>query len=286
MDTDTGKTNNIYFPLCFLSFREDSSIAGEDVEYIPSLPEIAELIISYGIVEYAMKLQRDDFFISQLDESKIKKFTKQNSISVKSGIDKYIILSSVKLGITFNDMKWTKGNHAKLSLYLQEYEAKHGKDAIVKMHSGILFHVRDKTFDERMFRVYCAVVSVIGNKDYVKIIMETISYRLHGYKTKEIYSMYKPSYEVLTDKKIKTTLHKLQKKKCFYFITYNCRLTYYSRKLDNEKLLNVIAEKKAREKFKKSKSSIANKILTEKVNERVLQLEKEYKKHLKDVSCE
>jgi hypothetical protein len=282
MDSKNGKTNNIYFPLCFLSYREHEIIYGEDEEYIPTLPEIADYILDYGIVEYAMKLQRDEFFISDNDMSEVKKIGKEKRIMISSKLNKYIILSCLKLEIDLGNIENSKRSHAKLSLYLQEYEARHGKDAKVKIHKDILFEVRDKKFDERLFRIYCAVLSVIGNKNFVRITIKNISYRMHGYKTSDIYLMSDPSYEVLTHRQIKTALDKLQQRSLIHCNTYGKRQTFYSVKLKDERLLNVIAEKKSNEKFRKSKTKKANEMLDLKVKEKHLKLLMEYEKTLKN----
>lgn len=282
MDTKNGKTNNIYFPLCFLSYRECDTIAGEDAEYIPGLPEIAGNIINYGVIEYGKKLWRENFFISQNDESQIKSYARKNSLSSKSIQDKYIILSCLKLGIRLGNMTLAKALHEKLSLYLREYESRYGKDVKVKIHKDILFEVRDKKFDERMFRVYCAVLSVIGNKNFVRITIDTISFRMHGFKTSDIYLDNNLSYEVLTRRQTEITLAKLQERNFFRRFTYAKRVIYYSTKLSDEDLLNAIADKIANAKFRKSKSKIANEVLTLKVKERHLERLKEHETKLKN----
>ncbi len=285
IDTIAAKTNNIYFPLCFLAYVPDSE-SDNDFEgcyALPDLKTIANKIISYGVIEYAKKLQREDFFISEYGKKKIAEYVRRNKLHLKKDLfDRFIIVSAIKLNIYFYNLEGLKEQHRELAKYLDSYERKNGKDVNVKMHKNILFEIMEKKFDERMFRVYCAALSVIGNKSFVQITIKRISYRMHGYKTQDIYLASKPTCEVLTARQIKTTIDKLQERNFFDFFTYGNRKTFYSTKLRGKQLFDVLTYAVSKAKHKKTKRKIANKILSIEVKHKMNELDNEYIRHLKN----
>ena len=272
IDTIAQKTNNIYFPLCFLAYVSDRKN-----NPLPDLETTAHKIISYGIIEYAKKLQREDFFISEYGKKVIAEYVRRNKLYLKQSVfNKYIVVSAIKLNLDIPGIETLKDQHRELAKYLDFYECQHGKDVNVKMHKHILFELMEKKFDERMFRVYCAILSVIGNKPFVRITIKRISYRMHGYKTEDIYLGSNPTCKVLTARQIKTTIDKLQERNFFDVITYGNRQTFYSTKYRHERLFDVLTKSISAKKDSKMKSKTRSKMLKLRVNALASEKEKLY----------
>ena len=252
-----NKTDNIYFPLCCLNFDKDIS-------------KTAGHLISYGIIEYASKLE-NNIELNDGDYEKIENYIEEHNLS--NNEDNYfIVLSAIKLNITMGSLSKTLKQHSEIETYINLFEYKYGKDAKVKVNKGILFDVRDKkNIDERMFRVYCAVVSVIGNKSFIRITNKRISYRMLGFKSEDVYYKEKHKSKILTARQIKTVTDKLSDRNFFAMRTYRNRLTFYSTKYRDAEfdtiLTNSIAMNKAKKEVKKINNEKINTVVAEKLIE-------------------
>jgi len=263
---DDDKTNNIYFPLCCLNYDKD-------------IKNTAELIISYGIVEFGKKLE-SEIELYEGDTNRINDYIEKNNlINEYDEADNFLILSAIKLSIDIPDLYYTKMKHSKLINYIRIYESKHGKDAKVKVHKSLLFEVRDGIFDERMFRVYCAVVSSIGDNIFWRIVIDTIAVRMLGFKSKKICSIEKSKYKKLTARQVKTTIDKLSEtgKNFFAMRTYRNRQTFYSTKLRGIEFDEVLTERLALNKAKKEINKIHNENIESGIDKKFI----EYKEKLK-----
>lgn len=136
------------------------------------MPQLANDIISFGIVEYAAKLSKDRFVFSSVDKLAFDKYIKSQKLKVENEFDKYIVLSALKLTIDIHNIEVIKSIHKTFTNYVNVFESEFGKDVRVKIHKGLLLDVKSEKLDERIFRVYCAIVSIIGKKticqDYKK----------------------------------------------------------------------------------------------------------------------
>ena len=211
---DKDKNQYIHFPLCCLNYDKDVS-------------KTAELLISYGIIEFAKQLEKK-IELNDLDTEVIENYIDENRLGYVSESDYFIILSAKKLGIDISSVSNTKHKHSEINRFINDFEYKHGKDAKVRVHKSIIFEVRDKQFNERLFRVYCAILSVIGNKNFIRITIKRISIRMLGFKSNEVYYKEKSKYNLMTARQIKTCSEKLSEKNLISKLTYRNRLTFYS----------------------------------------------------------
>lgn len=249
----------IHFPLCCLNFSNN-------------IIEIAEKIISYGVVEFA-KILETQIELYENDINNIINFIKKNKIkgvNLENETDQFIILSCIKIGVIPFDLRATKSNQKELKSYIIEFEKRNGQDCIVRVHKDIIFEVRDGKFSELLFRVYCAVLSVIGKKAFVRITIKRISYRMQGFKdlktaNKEIAK----SSKILTDRQIRTLTDKLQNQGLIDKLTYKNRLTFYSVLYRGKALDKIITRSIITKQFKKQKGNIRNKKINEAVNEAI-----------------
>jgi hypothetical protein len=277
------KTNNIYFPLCFLNYlNENDEEENHNSSYItlPDIPSIANKIISYGIVVYAKKLERE-WSISQIENIEIDKYIRENKLInslSNSPLDRFIVLAAMNMGICINNLKQTKLRYKDLENYLARFESDHGMDAKVKIHKDILFEVRDRKFDERMFRVYCGVLSIIGNKPFVRITIKRIMYAMLGCKSEKVFCQFEHGSGLLTARQTKLTIDKLRDRGFFDCITYGKRITFYSTKFREAALQSVVAEAIAKNKLKKEKSKLKSEILNNNIEEKLSLLRSEYLK--------
>ncbi|MBK8983037.1 MAG: hypothetical protein IPM38_12095 [Ignavibacteria bacterium] len=120
-----NKTNNIYFPLCCLNYGKN-------------IKQTANLLISFGIVEYAEKLK--GWELTDNDFEKIEQYINEQTLNdADEEEDYFIILSAISLNISIYNLSHTKKNHADIERHIGEFEREHGADAKIKIHKGILF---------------------------------------------------------------------------------------------------------------------------------------------------
>jgi len=268
------KNQYVHFPLCCLNYDKDIS-------------KTAELLISYGIIEFAKQLEKD-IELNDSDIDRIEKYIDDNDLFNVEEDDYFIILSAFKLGIDISSINNTKQNHSKLNSYINSFEFKHGKDAKIRMHKTILFEVRDRQFNERLFRVYCGILSVIGDKGFIRITNKRISYRMLGFKSEDVFSKEKSNYKLMTARQIKTCSDKLCEKNLFDKLTYRNRLTFYSTKFRGKAFQEVLTNSIALNKVKKN----VNRILNEKLTNDVEIKQREFNEKLisgltvKEIKCE
>ncbi|HEY5533736.1 MAG TPA: hypothetical protein VIL99_02170 [Ignavibacteria bacterium] len=152
-------------------------------------------------------------------------------------------------------------DYEEVNKFVERYEDKYKRDALVKVGKDLLFDVRDGKFNERLFRVYSAIKSLIGNKDFCRITLKTISYRMYGFKKLDIFKKEFDSinnFQQLSDRQIKTSVEKLMQLKFFEKATIKNRCTYYSIKNRNEEFKIKLSDFLSKRKIDKNKSKIQN----------------------------
>ena len=216
------------FPLCCLAYPTNDKLK-------------LGMIISYCIVEHSKKIQTD------IDE-RIDEYAGNipNGFNKKSKGDKQLLLACEELGITSGDMNHTKQNHSILSRHIYNYEFKHGKDSYCRIGKKLSFETRDGEFPYRLFSVLCAIQSIIGKTaKFKRLTKERIRYASIGYKSKVIAQKeITPEQILLTDRQLGTTIEMLHAKKFFSKFTYANRQTFYSTKLDDNRLFEAVKNSK------------------------------------------
>ena len=254
---DIEKTKTLIFPLCLLNFPDE-----RHNKY--------DKIISYSIVRFAKKLMET----IDIEEEGFSQFIKRNKIidfNKKYKLHKYIIHTCKILSITIGNITGLIYEYEEMNNFEYEYEKQYGKDAQVKVNNKLLFEVRDSKFNERLFRVYCAIKSLIGEKDFCRITLKTISYRMYGFKKLDIFKKEFDSinnYQQLSDRQIKTATEKLMQLKFFEKSTRNKRCTYYSVKQRDENFNTKLSDFLTKRKLDKNKSKIQNQIIDKMINDK------------------
>lgn len=90
-------------------------------------------------------------------------------------------------------------NYKKLNTFLNEFEAVNGRDAWTSVKTSYLFDARDGKLPINLFRLVCAVKSIIGKRNFSKTYKNVVLHRMFGAKKTELLSdESKKEFEILT----------------------------------------------------------------------------------------
>jgi hypothetical protein len=130
-----------------------------------------------------------------------------------------------------------------------DFEKTHSTDATVRMKPHFVQAIewgwehRDP-LPARDFRVLCAIYSAIGRKPYMRIALSWIQHRSAGCKSKAVFDGWKQRAEPLTEKAIRLSVARLHEQKFFARSTFNQSQTFYSHRMDEDKLREEIVKAK------------------------------------------
>lgn len=130
--------------------------------------------------------------------------------------------------------------------------ARFGNSPTVRVSTALVFEARDNAgISERELRLYCALLSCVGAKDYpVKVTRRVLAMRAQGLHTNVMVKEH-PKAVLLTPRQVNYTLDRLHERKMFARCRANERETFYSTRMTAEQLTAaVIAKKTYRAKFK------------------------------------
>ncbi|MFC1552690.1 hypothetical protein ACFL6P_09045 [Candidatus Latescibacterota bacterium] len=261
------------FPLCLLS-------------YLGNTKNRIDHIISYCIVETAYTLQDMGYSgymdmesildeelecILEDDEKIPQDYNEENKLH---GM---ILVARKRKGITGGTIKSFIKEHKQAKAYVKDFERRFGYDAPVQINKDLCFKTRDGKFDYKMFKVICAINSVIGKEaKFKRITVKQIRHRMNGFKTQVIMDKVKKEccnnkdYIELTDKQIERLSKKVALLNFFRRYTYHKRQTFYSTRLNIEELIKAVHESKNYKLNKKNnalKAVIENETQTKKLIE-------------------
>lgn len=213
------------FPLCLLAVDD---------------PEILDKIISYSIVAYSLKIEK----AVESRIFRVRDFPK--GFDIKNEEHRRILLAGDELNITIASVNDKIITFNELDTYVQKCICDYGKQPYCRIGKKLCFEVRDKTFDENMFRILCAIQSKIGNKkSNKKMYKDEIRCRAFGCKTAKMLQKEKPNHYIYySDKKMKRITDLLEAKQLISKFTYKRRITYYSTRLNKEQLYEQIKKEK------------------------------------------
>lgn len=271
MTTEFKKGNQIYFPLSAIRYSNDKNT-------------LINHILSYGIIEYAHKIQLSNYRLDGDDLEAIERkaenisdydlITDSNSDNLQS----YIIHSANVIGIKIASINKNETEHRELLQHISKLENESGKSPVVKLNKDLLFDVRDNGFSLDLFRVYCAIKSIIGKKIYCRITKDRIRYRMHGFKNEMDYINSGDRVKLLSDYQIGNLCNKLKDLNLISTFTYKKRIKYFSTRW-NEKhdienpetltkfeiyIINQIANREIRKQQKRD--SFINAVIAEQIN--------------------
>jgi len=263
--------NQLYFPLNALRFSDDVN-------------DRYETIIRYSIVEYAYRLM-NNFELQDSDYSAIEATVNSKRHGIddydpENDLHNYVVFAGNRLNITFGSIESQIYGHGRLTQFIRAYEAKHGKDATVKVNRDLLFEVRDKILDEKLFRVFCAIRSIEGSKQYpVRITNNRIRYRMLGFRKQELYYKSKCNDKLLTDRQIRLLVDKLDSKGLICTHTHKKRLKYYSSKFSKANFENYITTMLTNKDLQKEKKRLTQNRIEANIQ---IKLQEEREKFLND----
>jgi hypothetical protein len=251
------KTLKIIFPLCLLNYPKEKT-------------EKYNLIISYGVVSFAYRLLKNPYDEPSME--RLKDYVLENEIinfDENTPLDNHIIYACMITGLVIKDINKSIIEYCKIRSFVESYEKKYGTDSLVKIGSDLLLEVQTGKFNERLFRCYCAIKSILGKSDFCRITNKTISFRMKGFKRLDVMNTENVNNnETLSDRQIKTLTINLQRLKFIERGTYKKRCTYYSIKYRgdrfNEKLSDFLSSRKA----KRERPNIQNEILNNLTDEK------------------
>ena len=212
------------FPLCCLSMK---------------CKDLPIRIINYGVYLYA-KTKYKEF-------QKLPSLLKETPSWFNENEDSHwkLLLSSQELNFRIEDLHKFEERVEETDSYIKQFQSKYGSDAFCLIGKELLYEVHRNSFDMELFRVICAINSVLGRKKYARITKKTIRHRMQGYKTMEVLeSENQFGLEMSSDRVLGRKIEILIDKKFITKFTYNKRQSYYSTRLSYEDLVGVVKNNK------------------------------------------
>ncbi|NGP75618.1 hypothetical protein G3570_03170 [Balneolaceae bacterium YR4-1] len=132
----------------------------------------------------------------------------------------------------------------------QDEQAFGSKEPKIRVRFDILYDYRMGKISDSQFRVFCAILSIMGRKKFARISYDHIKYRAAGFRSKIKFIKYQRlvggKYDFFSDRKIAYAVRKLEEKCLITTLVYKRRLKYYSVRLDINELFKLVADSKSR----------------------------------------
>ena len=177
-------------------------------------------------------------------EAILKEF-KEDPEFKKSCIEFYKHLQVKKiLNITGGSIENNYNDFETLNSFLHEFEHTYGSDAWTSVKTSYLFDARDGKLPIDLFRLVCAVKSVIGKRNFNKTYKNVILRRMFGAKKPDLMQPEdKENYEFLSRRRQWNNLiDKAEQRNLLTFIPAN-RGYFVSIKYNNEKLRDEVIKR-------------------------------------------
>jgi len=225
------------FPLCALSFDQ-------------TVDARLNAILDYSVIEAGSKLfqkltveRRREFL-----QGKTVSQTNPDGINPQDWRQCAASYGSHITGVTYHGFNLMIERHGQLRDYIAKFEARHGRDALVRIKQCWLFKTRDgHGLTYREFSVLCAIYSAIGDKELAQVTQPRIRRCALGYRTAAIMQAELPrradKAQPLTERQLRDTIARLHRNKFFARCTVARRITYYSNRLDNEAFRKEVLER-------------------------------------------
>jgi hypothetical protein len=224
-------------PLCALAFGVSDK-------------ERLETIIAYGVMATGTKQW------TKLSESQRREFLDARTGKLPRGFKRFdrrhlaAVCGADKTDVSLGSLDYMRKQHMALAIFRQDYEQRHGSDALVRLKTDLVFEARDGVgIIPRELWVLAAIYSIIGRKQGpVLITQDRIRCRALGYKTQAVMaaelSRREDGAKPLSDWQLRSLLDRLQARKFFARVTYGRRLSYYSHRMTEKELRKAVVEMK------------------------------------------
>lgn len=251
----------LYFPLYSLRYSTDHT-------------KTLDYILCYCIVEYGYRLY-SNFILKNGDTAWIDRAVTKNPIANFNYEDEehyYVVFASLKYNIKIYDIHSILDKHKAIVNFISYYEYKYGKDVRVKIHVDLLLDTKNNRFDYNLFRLYCAIKSVLGKKSFCRITSDRLRYRMQGYKSQKVYEIDCAQDKLLTRRQIEARIEKLIRKKFVSTITYNRRLKFFSTRYRDKQLEDLVVNSISLSKALKAERKARSERLGNRIELKVLEL--------------
>jgi len=244
------------FPLCALSFG-------------PTLDERLNAIITYSVAEAGSRLfrkltaaEQQDFLAQRRQAGPM-----PSGFNKHSWVHQATLFGAQALNVTLGHFVGLVDEYHRLREYIAAFEARHGRDAKVRIKTAWLFAARDhRGISYREFSVLCGIFSVIGDKKLAIITRNRIRRCALGYRTQAIMDSELPrrtdKAHPLTERQLRDTIEQLHRNRFFARCTVARRITYYSIRLDNEAMRKKVLERRTHAGFFRASQAAQNQALT------------------------
>jgi hypothetical protein len=222
----SANDNYLQFPLCALAIVDEPAT-------------LLDVILSYGLTMAGYSIVKDwpdDEREALFDDLGLPD-------GVETGFEQLQLMGAEKCGLILGDQETHASEYHRLRTHRDDWEARHGKDCLVRIKTDLCLEVRDgRGMSFREFRVLCAIYSVIGRSAYRRITLDTVRVRASGCKTAAVMKAEaaagRPLPEPLTPKQVRATIAHLHERGWFARVTPNPhgRATYYSHRMDADAL--------------------------------------------------
>jgi hypothetical protein len=189
------------------------------------------------------------------------------------------------VGVRYSSIAQVVERYEEFCRFVADFEARHGRDARVRIKKNWLFATRDyQGISYREFTVLSAIFSAIGDKQLVNVTRPRITRCALGYRTAAIMqvemSRRRDDAVPLTERQLRDTIAALHENKFFARATVARRITYYSIRLGGEELRKAILTKRTHGDFFHASESALDATLTAKIREQRRQVSKAQPKPL------
>ena len=251
------KQRYFQFPLCALSFVADTK---KRLHYI----------ISFACVELGKK-QWQKFNATEKRLRRSIPPSPQSCVGrINLGNDEHlqVVAGAERLQIIIRNVERVLADHATLSRFIKEFEARHGTDAQVRIRTHWVFETRNgKGMSYQELAVIAAIYSKIGaSRRPVRILRDDIWKRAHGFKSDRVFrEEMNGQRPFVTRRQVRSIIDRLDARKFFARVTYARRQTYYSHRMSAKELSEAVFQLKTQRDVARRDSRTANAALTRRI---------------------
>src|SRR5262249_7352193 len=202
------------FPLCALSYPEPDRLA---------------CIISFCCVEHGKRQWSE---LADQDQEALRRKGIHAEVpsmirSRKTRIWGYTKFGAEALGVKICNTQLVVREHGRLSKYIEDFEARHGPDALLRVAVDFVVGVgSDSRLSYEDLAVLCAIYSKIGAKTgAVRITREDIWRRAHGFKSKQVFEAEMLGKPFVTERQVRSIIESLHARRFFARVTHARRQT-------------------------------------------------------------
>lgn len=125
-----------------------------------------------------------------------------------------------------------------------------GSNLLVRVRRDLMWHFRNE-WDFRDAVILCGVYAGVGNETYRKLTCDRIRTLAMGFASVAELKRHGPRLRTLTDRQVRHTLGRLERRGLFQCATPDGRHKYYSHRLSEQELIGALAQHVAKRERRK-----------------------------------